>query len=78
MGLKSMVMQYALRKFAPSLGRYVFTRFGPRVAARNAPYARYSRYAYPTYGYDKTSKYGKYRKSRGVFGSLKRLLKKLI
>jgi hypothetical protein len=77
MGLKSMLVKYALKKMAPSLGRYVFTRFGPRFAARGAPYARYSRHAYPPYAFYRAGEYGKRHKSRGVFGMLRRFVKKL-
>ncbi len=79
MGLKSTLVKYVLKKIAPSLGRYVFTRFGLRFASRGAGHAGYSRYAHPPYAYFKASKYGKYRKhgkSRGLLGMVKRVLKK--
>lgn len=79
MGLKSMLFKYALKKIAPSLGRYVFTRFGPRFASRGAGYAGYSKYTYPPYAYYKASKYrkyGKHRKSGSLLGMVKRVLKK--
>lgn len=64
MGLRGMIFKYALRKLAGQ------DKYGHR-------YAGFGPYGYPDYTYQRYRKYKAPKKSRGLLGMVKKLIKKL-